>query len=363
MATFGENFDGDSTPRALNYKLPPQQLDLVVSDDASAIAAVRALVPAAGVVALAETVRVVEAAKCAPHKVVCWGGGTEAEHALVRLVPAGLKTHWPLRVAIGEGLGPKCLGRFSNGHLEAFLVYHAPFVPRFNVSPRDDAARHTDAAARALAKVHAFRPPLHVLDVRKQNPAAWDELADLLRDAASPATGETLGAKWDGAAAAYAALDLANADLEERLLELCRRAPRGARITFCHNATARHALLRPDDKNVAFADFSAAGANYAALDLAHFLNDDAVTPPTSSAVTGFLSAYLAVVHNRPALSSDVGALHCDVAFFTVVDNYRRGLAGVLNAAACASTSRAAGLFLEATTRLRDARAQQYVLVW
>ena len=123
MATFGEQ-----TPR-LDYTLPPQQLDLFVAqdDDASAIAAVVALVPTAAA-APAESLR---AHAAAAHRRVSWGGATEAEQAVVKVWPAGTATHWPLRVAIGEAVGPRCLGRFGNGHVEAWLLYHAPFRPRF----------------------------------------------------------------------------------------------------------------------------------------------------------------------------------------------------------------------------------------
>lgn len=144
---------------------------------------------------------------------------------------------------------------------------------------------------------------------------------------------------------------------------LHRRAPPGARIAFCHNACARHALRRADDDDVALADFGAAGANFVALDLAHALNDDLDATPSLATRKAFLAAYLAAVHGRPATGHDVAALLGDVAFFTIVDNYRRGLAAVVNAARCDDDQRAAGLLLEAQTRLRDARVQQYVLVW
>ena len=213
MATFGEQ-----TPRALDYTLPPQALDLFVGrdDDASAIAAVVALVPGAAA-APAESRR---AHAAPPHRRVSWGGGTEAEQALVRLWPAGTSTHWPLRVAIGEAVGPRCLGRFGNGHVEAWLLYHVPYAPRF---PAPDAPG-AEGLARALAAVHGFKPPLHVLDVARRNPAVWDEVADLLGAAAAPDVGARFATGWDGASAAYVSLGLSDPALEDRLLGAAPRA-------------------------------------------------------------------------------------------------------------------------------------------
>ena len=62
-------------------------------------------------------------------------------------------------------------------------------------------------------------------------------------------------------------------------------------------------------------------------------------------------------------STSVNALVNDVQYFTICDNYLRGFELVERAHAAAKDVDAADLLSKAAMRLRQARAQQYVVVW
>ena len=121
-------------------------------------------------------------------------------------------------------------------------------------------------------------------------------------------------------------------------------------------------MFRSDDMDVAFVDWDDAASNYTALDIAHYVNDATAAPPALDDRRSFLHAYLGALFGRPPSTADVNALLGDLCFFTIVDNYLRGFRAVL-AAGEGQDHVAAASLMEAQTRLRDARVQQYVLIW
>lgn len=134
-----------------------------------------------------------------------------------------------------HALGPGLLGLFENGVVERCRLYHSP-LPRS--LERD--APYAETAAAAFAKVHAHRPPNHVLDVAKRLPQSWPRLRAAYDAARAPETEAAILEKGPATAAAFAAVKAAVTDdgLGSRLLMLetpAARArvdrPRGSRAS------------------------------------------------------------------------------------------------------------------------------------
>ena len=103
--------------------------------------------------------------------------------------------------------------------------------------------------------------------------------------------------------------------------------------------------------------------DYAAWDLARALHDDCEDLPELSDRRAFVQEYLAALHDEPPAPSSVNSLVNDIQYFTICDNYLRGFELVERAHAAAKDVDAADLLARAAMRLRQARAQQYVVVW
>ncbi|KAH8070869.1 hypothetical protein JL721_4784 [Aureococcus anophagefferens] len=178
MALFGAQ-----TPREIQA-LPPQSLELVVTDDdASAIAAVKALIP--GTAAVDNFV--VQFANGSTARVK-WGAFTEAEHAFVRVFREPAAPRLRFEVRCGGAAPPACLGRFANGQLEAWLRRARP-APLHAPAPR--AARrvafcHNDAAKRVLLRGDDLDAAFCGLERAGPNYAALDLAHYANADAAKP---------------------------------------------------------------------------------------------------------------------------------------------------------------------------------
>ena len=311
----------------------PKRVNITVADDATALEAVKRLVTGH------ETkVRIVPSES--PHRCVAWNGN----HVLVRL-------YKPLRsdleADIAKEIGPKILGTFVNGHVEEYLVYHTPA----RVHEKPDAV---DGLARALAQVHALK-----CDADK--PRSWV----VLRRACENARTLSFGERGHLVKTRYkdVAPILDSSLLVRNLDQLEARVPPKAAVCLCHGAAASHLILRSDDADARLVDWGSACVDYAAWDLARALHDDCEDLPELSDRRAFVQEYLATLHDEPPSSTSVNALVNDVQYFTVCDNYLRGFELVERAHAAAKDVDAAELLSKAAMRLRQARAQQYVVVW
>ena len=141
------------------------------------------------------------------------------------------------------------------------------------------------------------------------------------------------------------------------------RVPPKAHVCLCHGAAAAHLILRSDDADSRLVDWGAACVDYAAWDLARALHDDCEDLPELADRRAFVQEYLHTLHDEPPSQNSVNALVNDVQYFTICDNYLRGFLLVERAHAAAKDVDAAELLSKAAMRLRQARAQQYVVVW
>ena len=312
----------------------PKRVNITVTDDATALEAVKRLVTGH------ETkVRIVPSES--PHRCVAWSSG---DHVLVRL-------HKPLRsnleADIAKEIGPKILGTFVNGHVEEYLVYHTPA----RVHEKPDAI---DGLARALAAVHALKCDDH-------KPRSWV----VLRRACENARTLSFGERGHLVKTRYKDVSpiLDSSLLVRNLDQLEARVPPKAHVCLCHGAAASHLILRSDDADARLVDWGSACVDYAAWDLARALHDDCEDLPELSDRRAFVQEYLATLHDEPPSSTSVNALVNDIQYFTVCDNYLRGFELVERAHAAAKDVDAAELLSKAAMRLRQARAQQYVVVW
>ncbi len=312
----------------------PKRVNITVADDATALEAVKRLVTG-------HETKVQIVPSESPHRCVHWDGGG---HVLVRL-------HKPLRsdleADITEAIGPKILGTFVNGHVEAYYVYHTPS----KVHEKPDAI---DGLARALAAVHALK-----CDADK--PRSWV----MLRRACENARTLSFGERGHLVKTRYkdVAPILDSSLLVRNLDQLEARVPPKARVCLCHRAAASHLILRSDDADARLVDWGSACVDYAAWDLARALHDDCEDLPELADRRAFVQEYLATLHDEPPSQNSVNALVNDVQYFTVCDNYLRGFELVERAHAAAKDVDAAELLSKAAMRLRQARAQQYVVVW
>ena len=312
----------------------PKCVNITVTDDATALEAVKRLVTGH------ETkVQIVPSAS--PHRCVAWSSG---EHVLVRL-------YEPLRsdleADIATAVGPKILGTFVNGHVEEYYVYHTPA----RVHEKPDAV---DGLARALAAVHALK-----CDADK--PRSWVALRRACEDARTLSFGERghlVKTRYNDVAPI-----LDSALLVRNLDQLEARVPPKAHVCLCHGAAASHLILRSDDADSRLVDWGSACVDYAAWDLARALHDDCEDLPELSDRRAFVQEYLATLHDEPPSQNSVNALVNDVQYFTICDNYLRGFELVERAHAAAKDVDAADFLARAAMRLRQARAQQYVVVW
>jgi len=312
----------------------PKRVNITVADDATALEAVKRLVTGH------ETkVQIVPSAS--PHRCVSYGG----DHVLVR-------RYKPLRggqfeVHITEAIGPKILGTFVNGHVEEYYVYHTPS----KVHEKPDAI---DGLARALAAVHALKCDVNT-------PRSWVALRRACENARTLSFGERghlVKTRYKDVAPI-----LDSSLLVRNLDQLEARVPPKARVCLCHGAAASHLILRSDDADARLVDWGSACVDYAAWDLARALHDDCEDLPELSDRRAFVQEYLATLHDEPPSSTSVNALVNDVQYFTICDNYLRGFELVERAHAAAKDVDAAELLSKAAMRLRQARAQQYVVVW
>ena len=115
----------------------PKRVNITVTDDATALEAVKRLVTG-------HETKLQIVPSDSPHRCVAW----DSNHVLVRLHKP-LRCDLALEVDITEAIGPKILGTFVNGHVEEYYVYHTPA----KVHEKPDAV---DGLARALAQVHAL---------------------------------------------------------------------------------------------------------------------------------------------------------------------------------------------------------------
>ena len=312
----------------------PKRVNITVADDATALEAVKRLVTG-------HETKVQIVPSESPHRCVAWSGG---DHVLVRL-------HKPLRsnleADIAKEIGPKILGTFVNGHVEAYYVYHTPS----RVHEKPDAV---DGLARALAAVHALK-----CDADK--PRSWV----VLRRACESARTLSFGERGHLVKTRYkdVAPILDSSLLVRNLDQLEARVPPKAHVCLCHGAAASHLILRSDDADARLVDWGSACVDYAAWDLARALHDDCEDLPELSDRRAFVQEYLATLHDEPPSQNSVNALVNDVQYFTICDNYLRGFELVERAHAAAKDVDAAELLSKAAMRLRQARAQQYVVVW
>ena len=312
---------------------PIKNVNITVADDATALEAVKRLVTGH------ETkVRIVPSES--PHRCVAWNGN----HVLVRL-------YKPLRsdleADIAKEIGPKILGTFVNGHVEEYYVYHTPA----RVHEKPDAV---DGLARALAAVHALK-----CDADK--PRSWL----VLRRACENARTLSFGERGHLVKTRYkdVAPILDSSLLVRNLDQLEARVPPKAHVCLCHGAAASHLILRSDDTDARLVDWGSACVDYAAWDLARALHDDCEDLPELSDRRAFVQEYLATLHDEPPSQNSVNALVNDIQYFTICDNYLRGFELVERAHAAAKDVDAAELLSKASMRLRQARAQQYVVIW
>ena len=313
----------------------PKRVNITVTDDATALEAVKRLVTGH------ETKLQIVPSE-SPHRCVAWDGGG---HVLVRL-------YEPLRggqheVELSTALGPKILGTFVNGHVEEFYVYHTPA----RVHEKPDAV---DGLARALAAVHALKCDL-------DKPRSWLALRRACENARTLSFGERghlVKTRYNDVA------PILDASLLVRNLDqLEARVPPKAHVCLCHGAAASHLILRSDDADARLVDWGSACVDYAAWDLARALHDDCEDLPELSDRRAFVQEYLATLHDEPPSSTSVNALVNDIQYFTICDNYLRGFDLVERAHVAAKDVDAAELLSKAAMRLRQARAQQYVVVW
>jgi len=312
----------------------PKRVNITVADDATALEAVKRLVTG-------HETKVQIVPSESPHRCVAWSGG---DHVLVRL-------HKPLRsnleADIAKEIGPKILGTFVNGHVEAYYVYHTPS----RVHEKPDAV---DGLARALAAVHALK-----CDADK--PRSWV----VLRRACESARTLSFGERGHLVKTRYkdVAPILDSSLLVRNLDQLEARVPPKAHVCLCHGAAASHLILRSDDADARLVDWGSACVDYAAWDLARALHEDCEDLPELSDRRAFVQEYLATLHDEAPSQNSVNALVNDVQYFTICDNYLRGFELVERAHAAAKDVDAAELLSKAAARLRQARAQQYVVVW
>ena len=311
----------------------PKRVNITVADDATALEAVKRLVTGH------ETkVRIVPSES--PHRCVAWNGN----HVLVRL-------YKPLRsdleADIAKEIGPKILGTFVNGHVEEYYVYHTPA----RVHEKPDAV---DGLGRALAAVHA-------LQCDADKPRSWVAL----RRACENARTLSFGERGHLVKTRYKDVSpiLDSSLLVRNLDQLEARVPPKAHVCLCHGAAASHLILRSDDANSRLVDWGSACVDYAAWDLARALHEDCEDLPELSDRRAFVQEYLATLHDEAPSQNSVNALVNDVQYFTICDNYLRGFELVERAHAAAKDVDAAELLSKAAARLRQARAQQYVVVW
>ena len=314
----------------------PKRVNITVTDDATALEAVKRLVTG-------HETKVQIVPSESPHRCVTWSGG---DHVLVRLYKP-LRCDAALEVDITEAVGPKILGTFTNGHVEEYYVYHTPA----KVHEKPDAV---DGLARALAQVHALKCDL-------DKPRSWV----VLRRACESARTLSFGERGHLVKTRYkdVAPILDSSLLVRNLDQLEARVPPKAHVCLCHGAAASHLILRSDDADSRLVDWGAAGVDYAAWDLARALHDDCEDLPELSDRRAFVQEYLATLHDEPPAPSSVNALVTDIQYFSVCDNYLRGFLLVERAHAAAKDVDAAELLSKAAMRLRQARAQQYVVVW
>ena len=312
----------------------PKRVNITVADDATALEAVKRLVTG-------HETKVQIVPSESPHRCVAWDGG---DHVLVRL-------YEPLRsdleADIAKEIGPKILGTFVNGHVEEYYVYHTPA----RVHEKPDAV---DGLARALAAVHALK-------CDDDRPRSWV----VLRRACESARTLSFGERGHLVKTRYkdVAPILDSSLLVRNLDQLEARVPPKAHVCLCHGAAASHLILRSDDADARLVDWGSACVDYAAWDLARALHDDCEDLPELSDRRAFVQEYLATLHDEPPSQNSVNALVNDVQYFTICDNYLRGFELVERAHAAAKDVDAAELLSKAAARLRQARAQQYVVVW
>ena len=222
----------------------PKRVNITVTDDATALEAVKRLVTG-------HETKVQIVPSESPHRCVEWNGN----HVLVRL-------HKPLRsgleAEIATAVGPKILGTFVNGHVEEYYVYHTPA----RVHEKPDAV---DGLARALAQVHAL--PCDV-----NTPRSWL----VLRRACENARTLSFGERGHLVKTRYkdVAPILDSSLLVRNLDQLEARVPPKAHVCLCHGAAASHLILRSDDADARLVDWGSACVDYAAWDLARALHDD-----------------------------------------------------------------------------------------
>ena len=312
----------------------PKRVNITVADDATALEAVKRLVTG-------HETKVQIVPSESPHRCVSCDGG---DHVLVRLYKPVRSS---LEADIAAEIGPKILGTFTNGHVEEYLVYHTPS----RVHEKPDAV---DGLARALAAVHALECP-------HDKPRSWV----VLRRACESARTLSFGERGHLVKTRYkdVAPILDSSLLVRNLDQLEARVPPKARVCLCHGAAASHLILRSDDADARLVDWGSACVDYAAWDLARALHDDCEDLPELSDRRAFVQEYLATLHDEPPSQSSVNALVTDVQYFTVCDNYLRGFELVERAHVAAKDVDAAELLSKAAARLRQARAQQYVVVW
>ena len=250
----------------------PKRVNITVTDDATALEAVKRLVTG-------HETKVQIVPSESPHRCVTWDGG---DHVLVRLYKP-LRCDAALEVDITEAIGPKILGTFVNGHVEEYYVYHTPA----KVHEKPDAV---DGLARALAQVHALK-------CDSDKPRSWV----MLRRACENARTLSFGERGHLVKTRYkdVAPILDSSLLVRNLDQLEARVPPKAHVCLCHGAAAAHLILRSDDADARLVDWGAAGVDYAAWDLARALHDDCEDLPELSDRRAFVQEYLATLHDEP----------------------------------------------------------------
>ena len=315
----------------------PKRVNITVTDDATALEAVKRLVTG-------HETKVQIVPSESPHRCVTWSSG---DHVLVRLYKP-LRCDAALEVEIATAVGPKILGTFTNGHVEEYYVYHTPA----KVHEKPDAV---DGLARALAAVHALKCDMGI------KPRSWV----MLRRACENARTLSFGERGHLVKTRYRDVSpiLDSSLLVRNLDQLEARVPPKAHVCLCHGAAAAHLILRSDDADARLVDWGSACVDYAAWDLARALHEDCEDLPELADRRAFVQEYLATLHDEPPSQDSVNALVTDIQYFTVCDNYLRGFELVERAHAAAKDVDAAELISKAAMRLRQARAQQYVVVW
>ena len=202
---------------------------------------------------------------------------------------------------------------------------------------------------------------MHALECEHDKPRSWV----MLRRACENARTLSFGERGHLVKTRYkdVAPILDSSLLVRNLDQLEARVPPKAHVCLCHGAAASHLILRSDDADARLVDWGSACVDYAAWDLARALHDDCEDLPELSDRRAFVQEYLATLHDEPPSQNSVNALVNDVQYFTICDNYLRGFELVERAHAAAKDVDAAELLSKAAMRLRQARAQQYVVVW